>query len=95
VQLGYHNTLQAKSLSQIIYNKIRTRDHIRTVIGQYSDNYDATMRPMRQTLVLIPATTVAVGLSVLQPATVLTYGSVNLCNENNKCTCMKNISLRD
>jgi hypothetical protein len=64
-------------------------------VGQYSDKNDATMRPMRQTLVLILATTVAVGLSVLQPPTILTYGSVNLCNENNKCTCMKYVSSRD
>jgi hypothetical protein len=48
-----------------------------TAVGQYSDNYDATMRSMRQTHIIILATTVAVCLSVLQPATILTYGSVN------------------
>jgi hypothetical protein len=64
-------------------------------VGQYSDNYDATMRPMRQTLVLILAMKVAVGRSVLQPATISTYGSVNLRNEINKCTCMKYVSSRD
>jgi peptidase E len=62
-----------------------------TGVDQYSDNYDATMRPMRQTLVLIVA---EVGVSVLQPATILIYGSVKLCNENN-CTCMKYISSLD
>jgi hypothetical protein len=46
-------------------------------------------------LVLILATTVSVGRPVLQPATILTYGSVNLCNEINKCTCMKYVSSRD
>jgi hypothetical protein len=59
---------------------------------QYKNNYDATMR---QTLVLILAAKVAEGRSVLQPATILTCGPVNLCNEINKCTCIKYVSSLD
>jgi hypothetical protein len=53
------------------------------------------MQPMRQTHVVILATKIVVGRSVLQPATILIYGSVNLRNEINKCTCMKYVSSHD
>jgi hypothetical protein len=88
-------TISATQKSADVFVKGKTALIFAGLATSHATGHDATMRPMRQALVLILATKVAVGLSVLQPATIFIYGSVNLRNEINKCTCIKYFSSRD